>query len=146
MCFSGPVIYTQYPEIMPNDDITVGRINWIEESISTKQEFIYKKHDISFLYLQFVRLIFFGIILSEFYYLPNPTPLFTRMLKLPKEKIENHYFLTCLLLTNFFTLFTIIYNKISLKEKHCLNIFVLMSFLIFLIIYAVWEIIYLTDI
>ena len=145
-CFSGPVIYKQNDEATGyNDDINVGKINWIEEEILTKENFVNKKHDISYIYLHLTRFIFFGVLALLFYYLPNPTPLFTRIFQLPKDKLEKHYFFTSLLFAKFFTALTIIYSKISIKVKHLVNVFVLMTFLVFLIIYAIWEIIYLAE-
>jgi len=146
MCFSGPVVYKQNQENMSNDDdFSVAKINWVEETKTTKQEFVYKKHEISHFSLYFNRMLFFGVLFAFFYYLPNPTPLFSRMFQLPKETIESRYMLTSLLFAKFFSIVTILYTKISMKVKHCFNVFLLAGFLVFILVYAVWEIIYLAE-
>ncbi len=127
------------------DDLSVGKINWIEEEILSKENFINKKHEISYIYLHLNRFIFFAILTALFYCLPNPTPLFTRMFQLSEEKLEKRYFFNSLLFAKIFTVVTVLYSKISIKVKHCFNVFVLMTFLVFLIIYGVWEIIYLAE-
>ena len=128
-----------------DDDSNVGKINWIEEAILSKENFINKKHEISFFSLHLNRLVFFVILAALFYWLPNPTPLFNRMFRLPQENLDKRYLFTSLLFAKIFTAVTILYSKISIKVKHCFNVLVLMTFLVFLIIYAVWEIIYLAE-
>lgn len=146
-CFSGPVIYKQNDEAIAdtNDDINVGKINWIEEEILTKEQFINKKHEISYFYLYLNRFIFFAVLTALFYFLPNTTPLFNRMFQMPRENLEKRYFLTACLFAKLFTSVTILYSKISIKIKHFFNVFLMMTFLVFLIIYAIWEIIYLAE-
>ena len=107
-----------------------------------KKDFIYKKHGISYLHLISNRIIFFMLLFLFFYIFPHPTFIFCKMLQYHQDKIIKHYIFCCIFLALIFTFSTIFFANISLKLKHCFNIFVILTFNITLIIYVVWEIIY----
>ena len=129
---------------MNKDDYSVGKINWMEEENNTKESFVYKKHGINYFILNLIRCIFIGFLTFLFYFLPNPMLMFSRMFHII-ELIEHQYLLRAFLFAKAFSFATILYANFSIKYKHFFSVFVLTTFILFVIIFVGWEIIYLTE-
>jgi hypothetical protein len=118
---------------MNKDDFSVGKINWIEEEIHTKESFVNKKHDISYLFLYSIRIFFIGFLAFLFYVLPNPIDLFSKIFGI-SEFIKEENLLKSFLYSFIFCLITILYSNSSIKYKHFFSVFIITSFILFLVI------------
>jgi hypothetical protein len=127
---------------MNNDSFSVGKINWIEEELNTKESFVYNKHDISYLFLYFMRCFFIGFLTFLFYLLPNTVEMFSRMFGLI-DFIKEENLIKSFLFSMVFSLITIIYANFSMRYKHFFSVFIITGFILFVIISVCLEVVHL---
>ena len=130
---------------MENEQYGIENINWIDETIMSKKDLIYKKHGLSNVWLFGNRILFATFIFLFLYILPNIAYIIWKVYQFPDHFIIEYYILACIFLALVLTIKIIIFTKISFKFQCGVNIFVIISFLFLFLLYVIWEIGFIAD-